>query len=114
MPWRFRVPLLGEVDPPGPLRNNRLEGQPRGAAELFGKLAANRVDDVDLAALQRGEPGCLLRNHLEHQTFDARVLRQYWSKASNTNSAPGVNDTNLYGPAPTGSFLNPSTPTFST
>ena len=42
------------------------------------------------------------------------VLRQYWSKASKTSSTPGVNDTNLYGPAPTGAFLNPSSPTVST
>src|SRR5215813_1487791 len=42
------------------------------------------------------------------------VLRQYCSKASKTNSTPGVNETNLYGPAPTGAFLNPSSPTFST
>jgi hypothetical protein len=41
-------------------------------------------------------------------------LRQYWSKASNTTSTPGVEDTNLYGPAPIGAFLNPSSPTFST
>jgi len=27
---------------------------------------------------------------------------------------PGVNETNLYGPAPTGAFLKPSSPTFST
>jgi len=40
-------------------------------------------------------------------------LRQYCSLASRTSSTPGVNDTNLYGPAPTGAFLNPSSPTFS-
>ncbi len=42
------------------------------------------------------------------------AFRQYWSKASMTSSTPGVNDTNLYGPAPIGAFLNPSSPTFST
>src|SRR4029453_900772 len=41
-------------------------------------------------------------------------LRQYGSHASITSSTPGLNDTNLYGPAPTGAFLNPSSPTFST
>ena len=44
----------------------------------------------------------------------AGVFRQYWSKASMTSSTPGLNETNLYGPAPTGAFLNPSSPTFST
>src|SRR5262245_18794212 len=42
------------------------------------------------------------------------VLRQYWSIASSTSSTPGVYETNLYGPAPTGAFLKPSSPTFST
>ena len=31
-----------------------------------------------------------------------------------TSSMPGVYDTNLYGPAPIGAFLNPSSPTRST
>ena len=42
------------------------------------------------------------------------VFRQYWSIASITSSTPGVCETNRYGPAPTGAFLNPSSPTFST
>src|SRR6516165_874644 len=42
------------------------------------------------------------------------ALRQYASNASITSSTPGVNDTNLYGPAPIGAFLKPSSPTFST
>jgi hypothetical protein len=41
-------------------------------------------------------------------------LRQYPSLASITSSMPGWNDTNLYGPAPIGCFLKPSSPTFST
>ena len=42
------------------------------------------------------------------------TLRQYPSKASITSSTPGVKLTNLYGPAPIGAFLKPSSPTFST
>ena len=42
------------------------------------------------------------------------AFRQYCSLASNTSSTPGMNDTNLYGPAPIGCFLNPSSPTCST
>jgi hypothetical protein len=42
------------------------------------------------------------------------ALRQYSSNTSITSSTPGVNDANLYGPAPTGAFLKPSSPTFST
>ena len=51
---------------------------------------------------------------LKTSRFTLGVLRQYCSCASSTSSTPGVNDTNLYGPAPTGAFLNPSSPTFST
>ena len=42
------------------------------------------------------------------------VFRQYFSCASRTISMPGWWLTSLYGPAPTGCFLNPSSPTFST
>src|SRR6266478_6849479 len=42
------------------------------------------------------------------------ILRQYGSNASNTSSTPGLNHANLYGPAPMGAFLKPSSPTFST
>src|SRR5215469_12548505 len=45
--------------------------------------------------------------------FTLGVLRQYCSNASRTSSTAGVNETNLYGPAPIGAFLNPSSPTFS-
>src|SRR5207244_3973201 len=41
-------------------------------------------------------------------------FRQYPSNASTTSSTPGLKDTNRYGPAPTGDFLNPSSPTCST
>ena len=34
--------------------------------------------------------------------FTRGVPRQYWSNASSTNSTPGSNETNLYGPAPIG------------
>src|ERR1700757_4854145 len=51
---------------------------------------------------------------LKIRRFTFGGLRQYWSKASKTSSMPGVNETNLYGPAPMGAFLNPSSPTFST
>src|SRR5688500_14405219 len=46
--------------------------------------------------------------------FTAGALRQYLSYASKTTSTPGWLDTNRYGPAPIGCFLNPSSPTCST
>ena len=42
------------------------------------------------------------------------LFLQYVSFASSTSSTPGVKLTNLYGPAPTGAFLKPSSPTRST
>src|SRR5205085_5351862 len=51
---------------------------------------------------------------LNTSVFTEGGLRQYGSKASMTSSTPGLNETNLYGPAPTGAFLKPSSPTFST
>src|SRR6266436_2638779 len=51
---------------------------------------------------------------LKTKRFTVGGLRQYGSKASNTSSRPGLNETNLYGPAPIGAFLKPSSPTFST
>ena len=51
---------------------------------------------------------------LNTSRFTLGVFRQYCSLASSTSSIPGVNDTNLYGPAPTGARLKPSSPTFST
>ena len=42
------------------------------------------------------------------------TFRQYPSKASMTRSMPGLKLTTLYGPAPMGAFLKPSSPTFST
>src|SRR5215472_7801966 len=74
VPWRFRVPLVGEIDPLRRRRDDRLEGQPRRALQLFGELTADRVDDVDLAALQCRQPRRLFGDRLEHQALDARGL----------------------------------------
>ena len=71
MPRRFRVPLLGESEPEGALDHRRLEAEPGSALQLLGQFAADRIDDIDLAAGQRGKPGRLVGNDLEHQPFDA-------------------------------------------
>src|SRR6267142_1896465 len=46
--------------------------------------------------------------------FTEGVLRQNSSCASSVSSTPGLKPTTLYGPAPMGAFLNPSSPTRST
>ena len=51
MPRRFRIPLLGEIDPPRGLHDRRLERQPRRLLEIRRELAADPIGDVDLAVL---------------------------------------------------------------
>src|SRR5215469_3871004 len=88
--------------------------EPRSFQQLLGEFAADRVGNVDSpsfnAASRVESSGITFITSRSTLGF----LRQYPSKASSTSSTPGVNDTNLYGPAPIGAFLNPSSPTFST
>src|SRR5437762_12426646 len=51
---------------------------------------------------------------LRTRRFTLGLFLQYCSCASSVSSTPGVNETNRYGPAPTGAFLKLSSPTFST
>ncbi len=74
MPGRFGIPLLGKIDPVRRLSDDRLEGEPRGAANAVGKLAADRIGDVDLAALQCREPRQFIGDDPHHQALDARGL----------------------------------------
>ena len=67
VPRRLRIPLVGEVEPEGALDHHRLQRQARRLLQLLGELAADRVGDVDLAALQRRQPRRLLGHHLEDQ-----------------------------------------------
>src|SRR5205814_3505952 len=48
--------------------------QARSAVQLLGELAADRVGDVDLAALERREPRRLVGDRTQHDTLDARGL----------------------------------------
>jgi len=89
MPWRFRVPLLREIEPPRALGDNRLQGQPRRRPKLFGKLATDRVDDVDFALLERGEPRRLVGDRLEHQAFDAGGLAPILVEGLENQLQPG-------------------------
>src|SRR5215471_6974149 len=50
VPRRFRVPLLGEVDPARRLQDHGLQAEPRRPPQLLGKLTPDRVGDVNLAA----------------------------------------------------------------
>jgi hypothetical protein len=54
VPGQLRVPLLGDVEPERRLDDRGLEGEPRRLLQLLGQLSADRVGDVDLAALERG------------------------------------------------------------
>ena len=67
VPGRFRIPLIGEIDPERRVDHHRLQREPRRALQLLGQLAADRVGEIDLAALQRREPRGLVGNHLPDQ-----------------------------------------------
>ena len=41
---------------------------------VLGELAADRVGDIDFAALERGQAGGLVGDHLEHEALHARRL----------------------------------------
>ena len=74
VPGRLRVPLLGEVEPERSLQHGGLELQARRATHLLCQRPADRVDDVRLAALERGQPRRLVGNDPEHQAPDAGAL----------------------------------------
>src|SRR5437588_4752933 len=74
MPGRLRIPLLGKVQRECSLDERWLEREPRRLLQLLGKLAADRIGDVDLAALQCSEPRGLVVDHLEDKTLQARRL----------------------------------------
>ena len=71
-PRRFRVPLVGEVHPLCGLTDVRLQRQPRGSPELLGQRAADRIGDVHLTSLQRGQARGLVRDRLQDQPFHVR------------------------------------------
>ena len=65
-------------------------------------------------------PRLSMARRVDSSGIDLRTRRltlglflQYDSFASSTSSTPGLNETNRYGPAPTGALLKPSSPTFS-
>src|SRR5207249_9252698 len=56
------------------LEHGGLELHARRAAQLLGQGAANRVDDVHLAALERGQARGLVGDDLEDDAPDVRPL----------------------------------------
>src|SRR5262249_40877950 len=74
VPWRLRVPLVGEIEPLRARGVYRLEGEPLGALQLLGQFTADRVDNVDIAPLERSQPRGLVGDRPEYQALDARGL----------------------------------------
>src|SRR5204862_2136822 len=75
VPRRFRIPLIGEIEPEhgGRLfRSDELEA--RRALNVFGDGTAKQVDDVDLAFLQRGRTRRLFGQTSVDETLDVRRL----------------------------------------
>src|SRR3954447_23977561 len=63
VPWRFRVPLIGEVDPLCTVKHNRFECQALSALYFLSQFTPNGVGDVDLTALQCSKPGRFIWYH---------------------------------------------------
>ena len=114
-PERLRVPLIGEEHPLLSVEVHRLQGEPGRAPDVLGQGAPDHVGDVGFPALEHGQPRHLVGHGLEHEALDARALPPVLLVRLRAPAPrPGVNETNRYGPAPTGAFLKPSSPTFST
>ena len=114
VPRRARLPLVHEVQPVRRHERRGPQREPLRALHLLAELAVDGVRDVDLAALEHGQPRGGVGHALEHQALHARRLAPVAVEGSSTSSTPGVKDTKRYGPAPIGAFLKPSSPTFST
>ncbi len=74
VPRRFRIPLLGEVDPVRGLADVGLERQPRGPPDLLGQLAAQVIGDVQLTPLQRGQARGLVGDRPQDDALHIRGL----------------------------------------
>ena len=74
VPWRFRVPLIREINAEGALHSHRFDTETGGAAQFVGQLAPDRIGDVDFAPFQCRQPCCLVRDHFQNQPFHARCV----------------------------------------
>src|SRR5256886_3849227 len=74
VPGGFRIPLVQHAHPLRRLDDRRFQDEPRAPLQLFGELAADRIDDVDLAALERRQAGRLVADHLEDEALHVRRL----------------------------------------
>ena len=103
----------GKYDPERAPEPRRLQRETRRALQLLGQLAADRVGDVDLAALQRGQPRRSSGITLKTSRFTLGVLRQY----CRTPPAPArrrVERDELIWAGADRRLLEASSPTFST
>ena len=82
--------------------------------DLFAERAAQRVRDVDLAALEHGQPREVLGHDPPHQALHRRRLAPVAVVGLEDQLDARVDARRACtGPAPTGAFLKPSSPTFS-
>ena len=74
VPRRFRVPLLGQLEPERAGQQRRLELDARRALELFSHGAGEEVGEIHLASLQRGRARRLLRHRAHDDPLDVGRL----------------------------------------
>ena len=74
VPRRLVVPLVGEIEAERALHHRRLQREAGYRAQLLGQLAAHRIGDVDLAPPKCCKARALVRDHLEDEALDRRLL----------------------------------------
>jgi hypothetical protein len=70
----------------------------RGPLDLLGERASDRVGHVDLAALERGQPRRLVRDHLEDEPLHGRDLSPVLVEGLERQLHTGVEGDELVGP----------------
>ena len=73
-PRRFRIPLLGQLDPERAAHERRGQAKARDLAHGVRGGPGQEVDDVDLAGPERGRPRRLLGHGAHHQALHRRRL----------------------------------------
>src|SRR5689334_19851327 len=70
VPWRFRVPLIDEIEAEHALHEGRFQHQAGSTFQLLGKFAAYRIDNIHFSVLQRRQPRGFVGDDPQYQPFD--------------------------------------------
>ena len=115
VPRRLRIPLSGpKLSHWVPEMTVGTSLSPGVRFDLLAERAPERVRDVHLAALEHGQPRQVLGDDPPHHALHRGGLAPVAVVRVEDQLDAGVVRRELVGAAPTGAFLKPSSPTFST